>query len=204
MTIEGKVGGHQIYLRTGEYQDGSLGEIFIDMHKEGATFRSMLNCFAIAVSLGIQYGVPLQEFVNKFTFTRFDPQGVVNHPNIKQATSILDYIFRVLGMEYLGQTDFVHVKPHEEDLAINIHRQASSEPSDDNKEQVYEADQLSLPLAKAALPKTTGLNQKRDALSAHLNEMMGDAPMCSDCGHTTVRNGSCYRCLNCGASMGCS
>src|SRR5690606_13371934 len=92
-TIESRVGGHQVYLRTGEYEDGQLGEIFIDMHKEGATLRSLLNCFAIAISMGLQYGVPLQEFIRKFVFTRFEPQGLVDHPNIRQSTSIIDYIF---------------------------------------------------------------------------------------------------------------
>ena len=110
-TQEASVGGHKVYLRTGEYEDQTLGEIFIDMHKEGAAFRSMMNCFAIAVSLGLQYGVPLKEFVDVFTFTRFEPQGAVEHPNIKFATSVIDYIFRVLGMEYLQMTDFVHKKP---------------------------------------------------------------------------------------------
>ena len=94
-----------MYLRTGEYEDGTLGEIFIDMHKEGAAFRAMMNCFAIAVSMGLQYGVPLEEFVDTFTFTRFEPHGMVEgHPNIKMATSIVDYIFRVLAIEYLGRT----------------------------------------------------------------------------------------------------
>src|SRR6185503_13637197 len=83
------------------------------MHKEGATFRSLLNCFAIAISMRLQYGVPLEEFVNKFTFTRFEPQGPVDHPNIKQATSVVDYLFRVLGLEYLDRTEFVHIKPDE-------------------------------------------------------------------------------------------
>ena len=111
-TQEAKVGGHKVYLRTGEYEDGTLGEIFVDMHKEGAAFRAIMNCFAIAVSKGIQYGVPLEEFVETFTFTRFAPAGQVQgHDNIKMATSILDYIFRALGLEYLGRTDFVHVKP---------------------------------------------------------------------------------------------
>jgi len=111
-TQEAAVAGHKVYLRTGEYDDGALGEIFIDMHKEGAAYRSMMNCFAISVSLGLQYGVPLKEFVDKFTFTRFEPSGIVNgHSNIKMATSIVDYIFRVLGLEYLGRTDFVQVKP---------------------------------------------------------------------------------------------
>ncbi|WP_435259043.1 vitamin B12-dependent ribonucleotide reductase [Thioclava sp. FR2] len=106
------VGGHKVYLRTGEYADGSLGEIFIDMHKEGAGFRAMMNNFAIAVSVGLQYGVPLEEFVEAFTFTRFEPAGMVQgNDSIKNATSILDYIFRELAISYLDRTDLAHVKP---------------------------------------------------------------------------------------------
>ena len=106
------VGGHKVYLRTGEYGDGSLGEIFIDMHKEGAGFRAMMNNFAIAVSVGLQYGVPLEEFVEAFTFTRFEPAGMVQgNEAIKNATSILDYIFRELAISYLDRTDLAHVPP---------------------------------------------------------------------------------------------
>lgn len=106
------VGGHKVYLRTGEYSDGSLGEIFIDMHKEGAGFRAMMNNFAIAVSVGLQYGVPLEEFVDAFTFTKFEPAGMVQgNDSIKNATSILDYIFRELAVSYLDRTDLAHVKP---------------------------------------------------------------------------------------------
>ncbi|HPD93795.1 MAG: vitamin B12-dependent ribonucleotide reductase [Rhodobacter sp.] len=106
------VGGHKVYLRTGEYGDGRLGEIFIDMHKEGAGFRAMMNNFAIAVSVGLQYGVPLEEFVDAFTFTRFEPAGMVQgNEAIKNATSILDYIFRELAISYLDRTDLAHVKP---------------------------------------------------------------------------------------------
>ena len=106
------VGGHKVYLRTGEYEDGQLGEIFIDMHKEGAAFRAMMNNFAIAVSVGLQYGVPLEEFVEAFTFTRFEPAGMVQgNDSIKNATSILDYIFRELAVSYLDRTDLAHVKP---------------------------------------------------------------------------------------------
>ncbi|MYK32567.1 MAG: vitamin B12-dependent ribonucleotide reductase, partial [Boseongicola sp. SB0670_bin_30] len=106
------VGGHKVYLRTGEYGDGSLGEIFIDMHKEGAGFRAMMNNFAIAVSVGLQYGVPLEEFVDAFTFTRFEPAGMVQgNDSIKNATSILDYIFRELAVSYLDRIDLAHVKP---------------------------------------------------------------------------------------------
>ncbi len=198
-TVEARVGGHQVYLRTGEYDDGSLGEIFIDMHKEGATFRSLLNCFAIAVSLGLQYGVPLEEFVEKMTFTRFEPQGVVDHPNIKQATSIIDYIFRVLGMEYLGQTDFLHVKPNEDqELAMNRPRLPVQM---DMNPEMPAVDNIKF---NADVRQTDSASSTGNVLSAHLQSMMGDAPFCTTCGHTTVRNGACYKCLNCGNSMGCS
>ncbi len=178
MTIEARVGGHQVYVRTGEFEDGALGEIFIDMHKEGATFRSLLNCFAISISLGLQYGVPLEQFVEKFVFTRFEPAGFVDHPYLKQATSILDYIFRLLAFEYLGKTDLVHVKP----------------------------EQLDLPMASAAKPKieATYVESKELGVTAQLAAIMADSPLCSECGHVTIRNGTCYRCLNCGNSMGCS
>ena len=108
------VGGHKVYLHTGEYEDGRLGEIFIDMHKEGAAFRSLMNNFAIAISLGLQYGVPLEEYVEAFTFTRFEPAGLVQgNDAIKNATSILDYIFRELAISYLGRHDLAHVAPEE-------------------------------------------------------------------------------------------
>ena len=106
------VGGHKVYLHTGEYEDGRLGEIFIDMHKEGAAFRSLMNNFAIAISVGLQYGVPLEEFVEAFTYTRFEPAGlVIGNDSIKNATSVLDYIFRELGVSYLGRSDLAHVAP---------------------------------------------------------------------------------------------
>ena len=111
-TQKASVGGHKVYLRTGEYDDGSLGEIFIDMHKEGAAFRSLMNNFAIAISIGLQYGVPLDEFVEAFTFTRFEPQGVVDgNDAIKMATSIIDYVFREVAVSYLGRNDLAHVEP---------------------------------------------------------------------------------------------
>src|SRR5262245_51186984 len=113
-TQKATVGGHKVYLHTGEYEDGRLGEIFIDMHKEGAAFRSLMNNFAIAISLGLQYGVPLEEYVDAFTFTRFEPAGLVQgNDTIKNATSILDYIFRELAVSYLGRADLAHVDPHE-------------------------------------------------------------------------------------------
>ena len=110
------VGGHKVYLRTGEYEDGKLGEIFVDMHKEGAAFRSLMNNFAIAISIGLQYGVPLEEYVDAFTFTRFEPSGAVQgNDAVKMATSVLDYIFREIAISYLGRTDLAHAQP--EDIA---------------------------------------------------------------------------------------
>ncbi len=114
-TQKAVVGGHKVYLHTGEYEDGRLGEIFIDMHKEGAAFRSLMNNFAIAISIGLQYGVPLEEFVEAFTFTRFEPAGlVIGNDSIKNATSVLDYIFRELAVSYLGRYDLAHVTPHDD------------------------------------------------------------------------------------------
>ena len=223
-TVEARVGEQKIYLRTGEYEDGKLGEIFVDLAKEGAALRSLTNCFAMAVSMGLQYGVPLSEFVNLFTFTRFEPQGMVDHPNVKLATSFVDFIFRVLGMEYLGRTDFVQVQPEAADLRVN--RQLAGLPAavapraaqapvgggngngngngygqQDHGAKVYAADAGG---AVAEVKFSAANRGAADALDEHLSAMMGDAPFCNGCGHVTVRNGSCYRCLNCGNSMGCS
>ena len=121
-TQKAVVGGHKVYLRTGEYEDGRIGEIFIDMHKDGAAFRSLMDGFAIAISMGLQYGVPLEEFVEAFTFTRFEPAGmVIGNDSIKNATSVLDYIFRELAVSYLGRNDLAHVPPdQDEDIGDGI------------------------------------------------------------------------------------
>ena len=202
-TQEARVGGHKIFLRTGEYGDGSLGEIFIDMHKEGAAFRSLMNCFSIAISMGLQHGVPLESYVEQFTFTRFEPQGIVEgHPNIKFATSMIDYIFRVVGVEYLRRYDFAQVPPDEEVTELQNPTDVSA---------VSRVNAPALPATGAAMVPaeqvTFGFDSSENsakAMNEHLGDMMGDAPMCDVCGHITVRNGACYKCLNCGASMGCS
>ncbi len=202
-TQEARVGGHKVFLRTGEYDDESLGEIFVDMHKEGAAFRSMMNCFAISVSMGLQHGVPLSSYVDQFTFTRFEPGGMVQgHPNIKFATSIIDYVFRVLGVEYLQRYDFAQVPPEEVQLELQnptdlaaAHNVAGSTPTiPPSAAEITPAEQVVF-----GFDAQTG-----SVLDQQLGEMMGDAPMCDQCGHITVRNGACYRCLNCGNSMGCS
>lgn len=197
-TQEARVGGQKVYLRTGQYEDGRLGELFIDMHKEGAAFRSLMNCFAIAVSLGLQYGVPLEEYVDCFTFTRFEPQGPVSdHPNIKYATSVIDYIFRVLALEYQQRTDLVQVKPEE----LPDAEKTLASPTASKKELEEAQKALTAP---APVPVYRMEGVAANPLSAHLGTMMGDAPFCNICGHITVRNGSCYKCLNCGNSLGCS
>ncbi len=199
-TQEARVASHKVFLRTGQYDDGSLGEIFVDMHKEGAAFRSLMNCFAISVSMGLQHGVPLASYVEQFTFTRFEPQGPVEgHPNVKFATSIIDYIFRTLGVEYLKRYDLAHVPPDEV-------VQEMADPTDAIAVQNYAPEPSSLPPPPAVAPDRATANTigGGSVLDKHLSEMMGDAPMCDTCGHITIRNGACYKCLNCGASMGCS
>jgi ribonucleoside-diphosphate reductase alpha chain len=206
-TQKARVGGQTIFVRTGEYDDGTLGEIFIDIHKEGASFRSLMNCFAIAISIGLQYGVPLEKYVEKFTFTRFDPSGFVeNHPNIKSATSIVDYIFRLLGLEYLGRTDLAQIPPRLEDTQYGRQMKKEQDKADSSTVENKEAQQEEQPQHAHESPQAYHGAQvsPADASQQHLSHMMGDAPPCDVCGHITVRNGTCYRCLNCGNSMGCS
>lgn len=208
-TIKGKVGGQAMFLRTGEYGDGTLGEIFIDMAKEGATMRSMLNSFAIAISIGLQYGVPLEEYVDKFIFSRFEPAGIVDHPNIKTATSVLDYVFRLLAYEYLDRDDLVHVPDPN-----RITKQQETEALQQELSQVRvtapqaQAPQTQTPQAqkpKAAMaPQAVGVSAQN---SADIKKLMGtsaDAPVCRNCGNITLRNGTCYMCPNCGTTTGCS
>jgi ribonucleoside-diphosphate reductase alpha chain len=222
-TQEARVGGHKIFLRTGQYEDGTLGEIFIDMHKEGAAFRSMMNCFAMSVSIGLQYGVPLQTYVEQFTFTRFEPQGIVEgHPYVKMSTSIVDYLFRTLAIEYLGRYDLAHVKPEEETPIPHVgflgggHKEDRVSESEMPNSLMYTKEAIARSAAEAEtfetpppaiLPSRTHESSAAAAhnpLDAQLDAMMGDAPVCDVCGHITVRNGACYKCLNCGNSMGCS
>jgi ribonucleoside-diphosphate reductase alpha chain len=204
-TQKAKINGQVLFLRTGQYNDGTLGEIFIDLAKEGSTLRSLMNCFAIAVSVGLQYGVPLEEFVEKFVFTKFEPAGMVDHPNIKTTTSLVDFVFRSLAYDYLGRTDLVHVidKPEITNLGDEEEAELIGKPSLSTlrvKSVVAAPSAQSQKLHKAAVRTESGL----DAANAAAKSMQSDAPSCNVCGHITVRSGTCYKCLNCGNSMGCS
>ncbi len=247
-TQKAVVGGHKIYLRTGEYEDGALGEIFLDMHKEGAAFRSLMNCFAIAVSLGLQHGVPLDEFADAFVFTRFEPNGVVQgHDQIKMVTSVIDYVFRELAISYLGRDELAQV--HSEDLRNTTMGGKNTEDEFTEEEvvseTVYDGESppaslhenehlhphsrgitrghephggiggiaptaLSATAPNAALlraePGAAQLLSRQTRLAiaeARLKGYEGDP--CGGCGaFTLVRNGTCLKCVSCGATSGCS
>ena len=227
------VGGHKVYLRTGEYEDGKLGEIFIDMHKEGAAFRSLMNNFAIAVSIGLQYGVPLEEFVEAFTFTRFEPQGIVTgNDTIKMSTSILDYIFRELAISYLDRNDLGHVDVNNIDTSPTgvgvrgdetTHKVASRGFVRRELKVVSGggADNVSVLQTKNYLDtyenEITDINDENETnevlvkqnstiskeIEAKIKGFEGEA--CGECGNfTLVRNGTCMKCNTCGATSGCS
>jgi ribonucleoside-diphosphate reductase alpha chain len=218
---EARVGGHKVYLRTGEYEDGTLGEIFIDLAKEGATLKGILSCFAIAVSKGLQYGVPLEEYVDTFTFQTFEPRGMVEgHDNIKMANSIVDYVFRALGVEYLKRDELAQVPPDREgDLAAppkglaaeaGIQLELDDAAADSDVEAVkLVVEFLDGPDEDVKAPErekvsVAAANGDAGVADVALRENMGDAPACSNCGHMTIRNGSCYVCLTCGDTTGCS
>ncbi len=230
-TQEAKIAGHKVYLRTGEYPDGTLGEVFIDIAKEGATLKGVLGCFAIAVSKGLQYGVPLEEFVDTFTFQTFEPRGMVEgHENIKMSNSIIDYVFRALGLEYLNRTDIVQNPPQdsldEENVTSTpiqnvtpppIEEQVTESPAqveeveptntsqtNETQAQAQEVQFITKVEEKETFENTDTASNSVTTVQEVLGDMMGDAPACPDCGHITIRNGSCYKCLNCGNSLGCS
>ena len=241
------VGGHKVYLRTGEYEEGGLGEIFIDMHKEGAAFRSLMNNFAIAISIGLQYGVPLDEFVEAFTFTRFEPSGIVEgNEAIKMSTSVLDYIFRELAISYLGRNDLAHAEPADmlpdalgkganegdlpeaEDSTIaaiqkvastgfmrstrllvfrggaNGSRKAMNGAAEMPAESAVGATEMSSAAAMVSVAATATTNVMHERVrAARTKGYEGDA--CGECGNfTLVRNGTCMKCVTCGATSGCS
>ncbi len=198
-----KIGGQSMYLRTGEYENGQLGEIFIDMHREGAAFRSLMNCFAISISLGLQHGVPLEEFVDAFVFTKFEPSGMVNgSPHVKMTTSVIDYIFRELAVTYLGRDDLAHVAPEEilmrklrpseeQELADEVAKQSKTKKTEPVTEKAVVAQAASREVSESDYDRARQLGYTGDS--------------CPECGSMTmIRNGTCQKCMTCGSTTGCS
>ncbi|NBC26710.1 MAG: vitamin B12-dependent ribonucleotide reductase [Bacteroidetes bacterium] len=205
-----KIGGQSVYLRTGEYDNGQIGEIFVDMHREGAAFRSLMNCFAIAISLGLQHGVPLEEFVDAFVFTKFEPSGMVNgSPHVKMSTSVIDYIFRELAVTYLGREDLAHVPP--EDIMKRKLRPSEEKgaagPSSSAPTPGAERDESTgIPEPVNALAdEGTSTSEKRESEYDRAKQLGYTGDSCPECGSMTmIRNGTCQKCITCGSTTGCS
>jgi len=197
---EAYVGGHKVFLRTGEYEDGSLGEVFIDMYKEGASFKGLLNCFAVLASKALQYGMPLEELVDSFTFTRFEPAGAVQgHNAIKNSTSILDYVFRSIGYDYLGRKDFVHVKAVDE--VPEVHGNGNGNGNGKAHKAKDSEAELAVHTTKAQADDNSVL--KSQAAQAKVQGYTGE--QCENCGSVRVKqNGTCKVCEDCGMTTGCS
>jgi len=213
-TQKAKINGQTVYIRTGDYETGELGEIFIDMAKEGAAFRSLLNSFAIAISLGLQHGVPLEEFVDAFVFTRFEPSGPVSgNSRIKMSTSVIDYIFRELAVSYLGRNDLAHVDK-EELIKKSSDTLPIVEPDYESEEIVSER-MIELDRTRKGLEPTITITNEKDsekgkAMVMHKEVVMArergyTGDICPECGSLTmVRNGTCLKCNTCGSTTGCS
>ena len=218
-TQKAKINGQSVYIRTGEYDNGQLGEIFIDMHREGASFRSLINCFAISISLGLQHGVPLEEFTDAFVFTRFEPSGIVTgNDKIKMATSVIDYIFRELAVTYLGRNDLSHVDSDE--ITSKASRgiiKKLSEPEFESEEVISErlveldkdnpekfsftpGSKVTATLHRSTHTVNSMTTKVKQAIE---NGYTGD--ICPECQSITmVRNGTCLKCMTCGSTTGCS
>jgi ribonucleoside-diphosphate reductase alpha chain len=213
-TQKAKINGQAVFLRTGEYSDGTLGEIFVDLAKEGSTLKGLMNSFAIAISVGLQYGVPLEEYAEKFVFTKFEPSGMVDHPNIKSTTSIVDFMFRCLAYEYLGRTDLVHVLDRPEvnntgtddwdDVPTGLEYEKKTPELSDVRVVGVVTPVPQVQKAQRTVSNPVKVENSLDAVNMAARSMQSDAPACNTCGHITIRSGTCYKCLNCGNSMGCS
>ena len=218
-TQSASVGGTKLYLRTGEYEDGTLGEIFLDIHKEGAAFRAVLNCFAIAVSMGLQHGVPLEEFCDAFLFTRFEPGGMVaGSDTIKMSTSLIDFVFRELAISYLGRYDLAHVEADQMVNSISGLRPGSQAPGLANLPALPTGTPLPFPDATGnpapaasqpthqPVPQLVTVGARSTVSAAQVAREKGyTGDPCPECGHLTlVRNGACMKCQTCGATTGCS
>ncbi|MEJ2193446.1 MAG: hypothetical protein P8X73_01135 [Ignavibacteriaceae bacterium] len=222
-TQKAKINGQSVYIRTGEYDNGQIGEIFIDMHREGAAFRSLLNCFAISISLGLQHGVPLEEFVDAFVFSRFEPSGIVTgNEKIKMATSVIDYIFRELAVTYMGRYDLAHIEPEEVKSKASagiVKKLAEIEPDfvdeeviserlvDLDKNRTKNSYNYGLETANIQSQQQVVAQEKR-TMSTQIKQARqrgytGD--ICPECHSMTMtRNGTCLKCITCGSTTGCS
>jgi ribonucleoside-diphosphate reductase alpha chain len=222
-TQKAKINGQSVYIRTGEYDNGQIGEIFIDMHREGASFRSLLNCFAISISLGLQHGVPLEEFVDAFVFSRFEPSGIVTgNEKIKMATSVIDYIFRELAVTYMGRNDLAHIEPEEVKSKASpgiVKKLDEIEPEFFDEEVVservvdfdkngtensynYNLETDDIESQQHLVTKERGTMTKK-IKKARQRGYTGD--ICPECHSMTMtRNGTCLKCITCGATTGCS
>ncbi len=190
------IGGHEGYLTVGLYDDGQPGEIFITMSKEGSVISGLMDSFATAVSIALQYGVPLRTLVNKFVHMRFEPSGFTAHPSIKIAKSIVDYVFRWLALKFL---------PTEEQLAVGLNVEYDEEEIKQMDSVATAPPQTSL-FAPRVATEASGATEARNALAGLTRTFnnTADAPVCDTCGAIMVRNASCYKCLNCGNTSGCS
>ncbi len=202
-----KIGGQSVYLRTGEYENGQLGEIFIDMHREGAAFRSLTNCFAIAISLGLQHGVPLEEYVDAFTFTKFDPSGrVMGSPHIKMTTSVIDFIFRELAVTYLERDDLAHVDA--EEIMTRKLRPSEQKKRDEelkDAESITELNPQPETVSETGAQAETQTESSYESDYERAKELGYTGDSCPECGSMTmVRNGTCQKCITCGSTTGCS
>jgi len=219
-TQKAKINGQSVYIRTGEYDNGQLGEIFIDMHREGASFRSLINCFAISISLGLQHGVPLEEFTDAFVFTRFEPSGIVTgNDKIKMATSVIDYIFRELAVTYLGRNDLSHVDQDETtSKASRSIVKKLSEPEFESEEIISERlveldkeptdDYSFTPTSKSSSATQSRVLNTVNSMTTKVKQAIENGytgDICPECQSITmVRNGTCLKCMTCGATTGCS
>jgi ribonucleoside-diphosphate reductase alpha chain len=197
-----KIGGQSVYVRTGEYENGQLGEIFIDMHREGAAFRSLMNCFAISISLGLQHGVPLEEFVDAFVFTKFEPSGMVaGSPHVKMTTSVIDYIFRELAVTYLERDDLAHVSPEE----IMTRKLRPSEEDELEEQVAKKVHQKKHPVTETEGAAKIELEDEAESDYDRAKQLGYTGDSCPECGSMTmIRNGTCQKCITCGSTTGCS
>jgi ribonucleoside-diphosphate reductase alpha chain len=212
ITHKFSVGGHEGYLTVGLYDDGRPGELFITMAKEGSTVGGLMDSLGTAISVALQYGVPIESLVNKFTHQRFEPAGMTHNPDIPFAKSLVDYIFRWMGMQFIPGYRAANAPQR------SIPKDAPIEKSPDSSQSSDEGGLRGEARVMADRPSAHRGNghgkgnghghettaQQQTALTAAMREMQADAPACDVCGTITVRSGTCYKCLNCGHSMGCS